>query len=237
MAETFNWGGQPITFSPPGEGWERSRDQNGGQEGIAFTKTKGKGTGISIVEVFALGNRDKCAEFEKLRDDQFETWKQAKFLTELQRADLFISPVLYENELGVAKAANANLDIAKKAYMAKNHQGTRDAITQALNLATNIVYTLDHVNDRVTKEQESKKEYPKSEVSDLAATSVGDFPATAFDYKFYEDWRKTDFNGRQVFVVVNNRLFKAAYIGLEGDLGLFDSVVSSIAFPEGDCRH
>jgi hypothetical protein len=58
-AEVFTWtGDQPISFSPPPEGWKSSRYQNGGSEGVDFVLAGSGGEQILIAERFFLGKRD-----------------------------------------------------------------------------------------------------------------------------------------------------------------------------------
>jgi len=235
--ETFNWGGQPISFSPPAEGWERGREQTGGQEGIAFIKTGGLGTGIGVVEVFSLGNRDQCVEMQKLREEPFEKWGDRKFLTALQRCQLFTSPVHYDGERALARQANARLDAARQAYRARNYRRVRDAITEARNIAQKITYSLAHVQDKLDEVVKRKRALPQAQVTDPHTVNLRGYPATTFDYQFYEDWRKTTFYGREIFIVANNRLFSATYIGTKDELPVFNAVVDTISFPKGACQH
>jgi hypothetical protein len=60
-------------------------------------------------------------------------------------------------------------------------------------------------------------------------------PAVRRDYTF--EHRGHTFTGREIFVMHNNRLFVAAFHGLDENLPLFDDMVASIVFPAGECEH
>lgn len=235
--ESFNWGGQPISFTPPGEGWERSREQSGGQEGIAFVKSGGMGTGISVVEMFAVGNRDRCAALKELRDAEIKEMTKHDVQRALQNMALFTTPLYYPGERELAKRANASIASARYAYGIKDYNRVRTALSNALGYAAKIRYSLDHCQELIEKDVTERKGRDQAVVTELVPKAVGGLPALTFDYSFYEDWRKTTFHGREVYVVANNRLFKVSTIGLDPGFEFFETVVGSIGFPEGDCRH
>src|SRR5258707_15253001 len=46
--ETFNWEGEPLSFSPPQQPWRREGELSGGLRGVRFVKAGSVGEGITV---------------------------------------------------------------------------------------------------------------------------------------------------------------------------------------------
>lgn len=77
-AEVFSWGGQPISFSPPPEGWRREKEQSGGLRGARFVLAGSVGERIHVAEHYQLDDRDHAGcpkgwlHFDHGREQHFE---------------------------------------------------------------------------------------------------------------------------------------------------------------------
>lgn len=233
-AETFDWSGQPVSFSLPPDGWKRQRAQNGGREGVRFIKSGSVGEVVQVEEHFSVGNRDRCARLRELAVG-LENMDPREFAKQLQRARLYAKPPLNREEDQLTDAANEFLDEARTAFRAGQWFEARTAIDQALEQAARIRFPLEDVVDQAIYKGKGFPPYIHVEVGSLESAELAGLPAARLAYALTESGRRTD--GREYYVVKNNHLFVVAFQGLEENLPMFDRFLETIAFPEGECRH
>src|SRR5258705_11281810 len=61
-AETFRWAEQPISFSPPPEGWRREGYGQGGLKGLTVIKTGSLGERITVPVHYVIRDLDNTAQ-------------------------------------------------------------------------------------------------------------------------------------------------------------------------------
>jgi len=233
-AESFDWSGQPISFSLPPEGWERQRAQNGGREGVRFIKAGSVGEEVRVEERFSVSNRDRCARLRELAEG-LEKMDRREFDKKLQRARLYAEPPLNREEGWLTDSANERLDEARTAYRAGQLFEARTAIDQAAQQAARIRYSLDDVVEQAIYRGEGYPPYVKVEVGEPGPAEVAGEPAIRLDYHLTESRR--NYSGREFYVVKNNHLFVVAFQGLKENLPMFERFLETVSFPEGECRH
>jgi len=234
--EEFNWGGQPISVSPPPVGWRREKEQSGGLRGVRFVKTGSIGEVIVIAEHSALDERDRCARFEKFLSD-FDNLSPSGFARMAQRTALYASPPIHHQESQLAERANGYLMEARTAFQQDDPIGARSAVTTAFAQAVKIRYSLDEVVDRVMFSADSFNSFGTVEVESPTQGEVGAQASISVDFSLDSRDKGALFHGREVYVVKNNRLFVLTYLGLPENLSIFDAVVDSVSFPPGRCVH
>lgn len=233
-AEVFAWGGQPISFSPPPEGWRREKEQSGGLRGARFVLTGSVGERIHVAEHYHLDERDRCLQIQALADG-YDERSDHDFRNDLNRARLYAPEPINGSEAQYASEANESLQSALDARARKDGADARRWLERAREEAGRIVFTLDDVVDRVGFTAEGFPPGPRFEIGELELTSVAGASAYALDYEMAD--RGRDYVGREYYLVKNNRLFVASFQGLEENLDLFEDIVDSISFPPGDCDH
>ena len=234
--ETFVWDDQPISFSPPPAGWERQREQSGGLMGARFVKLRSVGERIHIAEHTSVGRRDRCSELEAILSDLDEL-DQRQFTIRLQRARPYLSDPINDSEVDYFDAANERLDDARTAFREEDMIGVRREIGGAIDDLAWVEFELEEVVDRVIFEPEDLDSLGRVEILGTRAGEVDDEPSLTLDYLFHSFDRDRTYHGREVYVEYNNRLFVASFMGLEENLRLFDAIVDTITFPEGECDH
>lgn len=233
-AEVFSWGGQPISFSPPSEGWRREKEQSGGLRGARFVLAGSVGERIHVAEHYQLDDRDHCVRLAALASD-FQDMDDQTFRNELLRARPYAEEPINWSEAQYASEVNESLDSAFQARMQKDSTNVRYWLDRAREEAVRVRYALDEAVERVVFTTEGFPPGPTFEVGEIEATSVGGEPAFVLDYGMFH--RGRDYVGREYYVLKNNRLFVASFQGLAENLDLFEDVVDSITFPQGDCDH
>lgn len=234
-AEVFTWsGGQPVSFALPPAGWERSRYQNGGTEGVDFVKAGSVGEQILVAERLFLGGRDHCANMQELRRDAANYDRRA-FEEAVQLARLYPSKPAIAAEERTIGFVNDALDRARAAHLGADTATFDVEMKRALERASKIRYTLDQTVDRALFTAEANTVYPALEVAPPRATKLAGRPALAVDFTFEAHREKR--LGRRIYVVANNRMFEFGYQGRAANLPLFERVVESVTFPPGRCVH
>ncbi len=227
--ETFNWGSQPIAFSPPPPGWRREGELSGGLRGARFIKTGSVGEAIGVANYYLLSDRDGRVKLRQLLAT-FDTYDRYHFRRALQlaksRTDQPFSPL----EAQVAKAVNAALDRAYAAYVNGDRDRARAQIGAALFEAEQLRFSLDDVIGVVIFQPERRQEPERFQVLQRRNGQIGGEPAVSVDYTYDSPERR--YYGREAYVVRNNHLFVVTFIGLKENLEVFDRVVASIGFPE-----
>jgi len=233
--ETFTWsGGQPISFSPPPGGWERSRYQNGGTEGVSFTRTGSGGEQIFVAEQLFLGRRDRCLQIQEVLRELYD-YNKTTFGRAMLDARLYAKEPFSADEERVIEVVNQTLDRAREAYLDDDMVDARNELSRALEQAGEVRFSIDETVDRVLFTAEKNQVYPALQVGEPRAAEVAGERAVLVDFVF--EPRGERFVGRRVYVIRNNRMFELGYQGLEENLPLFGRIVDSVAFPTGRCEH
>lgn len=232
----FNWGGQPISVSPPPEGWSREKAQSGGLRGVRFIKSGSVGEEIRLAEHYALDDRDRCARFSELLHD-LDNLDWNEFSKAVHRTRLYASPPINDQEASLVELANEQLDRARAAFMREQPVEVRTAVARAFEHAVGIRYELDEVVDRVMFSADSYDSFGRVEVQSPVEGDLAGEPSVTVDFTLDSRDRKILYSGRQVYVMHNNRLFVMTFLGLPENLALFDQIVAGVSFPQGQCTH
>jgi hypothetical protein len=232
----FNWGGQPISVSPPPESWRREKAQSGGLRGVRFIKIGSVGEEIRLAEHYALDERDRCARFSELLRD-LDKLDRREFGKATHQTRLYASPPINDREAYLVELANGQLDRARETFNRDQPGKTRTAIARAFEHAVAIRYSLDQVVDRVMFSPDSYDSFGKVEVQSPVGGELAGEPSVSVDFTLDSRDRKILYSGRQVYVMHNNRLFVMTFLGLPENLPLFDQIVAGTSFPPGQCAH
>lgn len=227
--ETFNWGSQPISFSPPPSGWRREGELSGGLRGVRFIKERSVGEAIGVADYYRLGERDGRARLRELLA-KFDRYDRRSFMRALQlvryRTDEPVSPL----EAEVAAAVNAALERASAANLKDDRERAGREVAAALAEADRLRFSLTDVIGVVIFRPERRQEPERYTLLGRRDATIAGQPAVLVDYTF--DGPERRYSAREAYVVRNNHLFVATFIGLKENLELFDRVVASIEFPE-----
>jgi hypothetical protein len=233
--ETFTWTGQqPVSFSPPGEGWRSSRYQNGGTEGVDFVKTGSIGEQIYVAEHFFLGRRDRCSQIAELLRT-LEGYEPHAFDGAARKAKLYVPDETDPVKRGNILRANEALDAARESFRSGDLFFARVELERALEHARCISYTIDETVDRVLFTKARNPVYPSLEVEPPEDSTLAGLSAVMVRFTF--EAHGESLLGRRVYVVANNRLFAFGYQGLPENLPLFEQVLETVSFPSGPCAH
>jgi hypothetical protein len=235
-AERFNWSDQPVRFSPAPEDWRREKTTDGGRLGLRFVKTGSVGERIVMAEVYRFGRRDRCAQLDAMIAVCRELdWRS--FTRFAQKARIDVRHPINDRERSIGEQVNDSLDRARGALLAGDRSGVCRNLELAREQAGWIRYSLDDVDEEtlVVFRTGGLVRAEQFQPVGRSRTEVAGEPAARRDYTF--EHRNHLFHGREVFVMHNNRLFVAAFHGLEENLPLFELMVDSIVFPPGPCRH
>ena len=235
-AEVFNWGGQPISVSPPPESWRREKAQSGGLRGVRFIKIGSVGEEIRLAEHYALDERDRCARFSELLSD-LDKFDARQFSKALHQTRLYASPPINDREAYLVELANEQLSRARLTFLRDQPVKARSAVTRAYEHAVGIRYSLDEVVDRVMFSPDSYDSFGKVEVQSPVEGTLAGEASVSVDFTLDSRDRKILYSGRQVYVMHNNRLFVMTFLGLPENLPLFDQIVGTVSFPPGQCTH
>jgi hypothetical protein len=226
--ETFNWSSQPVSLTPPPDGWRREGELSGGIRGVRFIKERSVGEAIGVGDYYALGDRSRSAKLRALLDD-FGTYDRRDFARAASlarsRTDDPFSPL----ESDVAEAVNDKLDLAVLAHFNGDMEGARAEIAGAAAEADRLQFSLGDVLDRVIFSPERRQEPERFTLVGRRDVQIAGAPAVVVDYTFDHDQRL--FHGREAYVVHANHLYVATFMGLKENLALFDRVVASTEFP------
>ncbi|HET8578819.1 MAG TPA: hypothetical protein VFO18_17110 [Methylomirabilota bacterium] len=187
------------------------------------------GEAIGVANYYQLSDRDGRA---KLRDllAKLDTYDRRGFMRALQRAKSRTDQPFSSLEAEVAEGVNAALGRASAAYLKGDRDGAWTAIAAALAEAERLRFSLDDVIAIVIFTPERRQEPHRFRLLERRESKIAGEPAVVVDYTFDSPERR--YHGREAYVVRNNHLFVATFIGLKENLGLFDRVVASIEFPQ-----
>lgn len=227
-AETFDWCGQPIEFQPPPDRWLREGYGDGGLSGIWCVKKGGHGEAIAIGEHRIVAERDQRIVLGKLLADLPRLEER-----EVARA-LGIARWRTDDPVGrpyrdAASAGNEAIDRALDAYYDHRPSDVRWELESALGIAQRTRLTLADVLERVEFRPEKTREPQIYKVIGRDTLEVAGEPAVSVDYTVETIGGPR--RAREIYVMHDNHLFVAHFIGLATSLPLFDRVVATISFP------
>lgn len=232
--EVFVWGSQPISVSPPPDGWRRDKSQQGGLQGVRFIKNGSVGEEISISEHYALDERSRCTQLTELLQE-LENLDEREFNLRIQRAALYVPEPINADEKYQADRANAELSRAREAFRNGQRGEARYAITNAFEMASRIKYSLDEVVDRVMFKSSLYDSFGQVMSHTPVDGLIAGEPSIFVDYTLDSTDRGIKFYGRQAYVLKNNRLFVLWFHGLRENMPLFEQIVESVSFPPNQC--
>jgi hypothetical protein len=242
--ETFKWGEQPISFSPPPDSWIRREhrprgrsSQAGYYNGARWTSPFTDGDSIFVVELDLPGKRDRCTELEAVLEGMDRGLTREGFGELTRKAFCEASPPLNDQEQYLADQVNASIERAREAFVDQDLDRARRDIQIARDQAGRIRYSLDDVIDLVMFSPDGFAVFREGiHALDPVSIEVAGEPAVQKDYtKRGEEGE--DIYGREIYVLHNNRLFVAGFLGQQHNLALFERIVDTFFFPAGDCEH
>ena len=231
--ETFVWEGEPLSFSPPPEPWRREAELSGGLHGVRFVKAGSVGEGITVAEYYTVGKRASRAELRELLE-RLESYDVFEFRKALDRAGKPVDAPFTPAEADVAKRVNTALNSALYAHKKRDLERTRAELETALQAVEELQFSLGDVIDGVIFQPEKRNEPQMYKLLGRRDVKIAGEPAVTVDYTVHVNDRLGDrlYYGREAYVMHNNHLFVAKFIGLKESLSLFDNVVASIRFPQ-----
>ncbi len=233
--ELFTWTtGQPVSFSPPPDTWNRSRYQNGGAEGASYVLAGSKGEQILVAERFFLGRRDRCAKLKEILE-KMQDYDRSSFVSAVGMARLYDREPYNGHEKRTVAAVNETLERANEAFQQADTTAARLDLEWALEQAATIRYTVEETVEEVLFTREKNTVYPALRVDEPVPGEVAGERALVVGFTF--QGHGTPMVGRRVYVVKNNRMFEFGFQGLQGNLALFEKVLDSVTFPPGACEH
>jgi hypothetical protein len=227
-AETFRWAEQPITFSPPPEGWRREGYGQGGLNGVMFIRTGSVGEGITVAVHYVISDRDRTAELRDLlqRYDSMTPNERSRAIRVApMRTDFPLTP----EESQIAAAVNEDITSAGVAQRNGDDRSAKIALESALRRSEGFHFELRDVVQSVVFQPDTHAEPDSFQAVFRRDTTIVAHEAVLTDYVFHGPERV--YRGREIWLMESNHLFTAQYIGLEENLAVFDSVVATITFP------
>jgi hypothetical protein len=199
-----------------------------------YVKEGSVGEAIHVAEHYSLGDRDRCAELQGLVRD-FDDFNKHSFTQAVHKARPWVSEPINRRDEWVIFEANQALDRALDFFRRDDAAGARRALGDALAKAGEMRYTLDEVVDRVMFSTEGFDGRARFAIGEPVSGELAGEPIVSVDYSM--QFRKRVYLGREIYVVKNNHLFVAGFMGLAENLPLFERIVETISFPPGVCEH
>lgn len=227
-AETFNFAPQPISFAPPPAPWAAEREQSGGLVGVRYVKLGSVGEAIGVADHSDVSGRLREPQLTALLavDSDPNGFEYEKVLrnawprTEKPYSDL---------ERAVAERVNEALQRSETARRSGDFNAMRMEVAAALADAQLLHFTLPEVIERAIFKPEQSANAARYKNLGRREIQVAGEPAVVLDLTL--DLPEGKRYLRKVYVMHNDHLFAAEFIGLEESLPLFDKVVASITFP------
>jgi len=229
-AETFSWCAQRIAFSPPPPVWRREGDNGGGMLGVRFVLTGGLGECISVLAYRQLAERGRRAAIATLIARR-DSLSQNEFLREASLARAREDAQVSENESSAARAINRALDQATTHYLSGDREFVKMDLEAALEAATSYRPTLDEMLPTIRLRPERMQEPERWRIGYEHDTTLAGLPAFAAEDTLVTPDRPMLYH--EIYWVVNGCAFKAVYQGTRPNLKSFQTLVSTIRFPEG----
>ena len=228
-AETFDWMGEPITFSIPPDGWRREGDTSG-VKGIRFVKERSVGEAIGLGDHYVLADRNRSSYLRDIiaKFDTFDegfAWDKA-----LAKTYAYTDTPFTPQETEIANAVNLEVGQAAGAFRTGDRPAAKAHLEAALAEAEKLHFSLSDVISRVEFKPETRQEPENYKVIDRRETTIAGEPAVVVDYTVTVPERQRTYAAREAYVVHNSHLFILTFIGLQETLAVFDAVIASIEF-------
>jgi hypothetical protein len=228
-SETFDWCDAPVTFRPPQSPWTPDGFGDGGLKGIWYVKKGSVGEAITVAEHRLIAERDQRKPLRELLDelprlDQHEIPRKLS----LARWRTDLNDPLSRAEGDAATSGNEAIDRALNAHFDNRPDDVRWEIDTAMRIADRTHLTLDDVLARVEFRPEQRNDPKRYTITGRKVFEVAGEKAVSIDYTIdLPEGRRWN---REVYVMHDNHLFVARFIGLEQNLPLFDRVVATLSF-------
>jgi len=227
-AQTFNFAAQPVAFAPPPSPWEAAGELSGGLRGVRYVKRQSVGEAIGVANYYDVSRRLRHDEIARLRTVNTD-YESAEFDHAVRQAWCYTDNPYTDLEAEVAADVNASLNRAVAARRGRDYDTVRAELVSAQEAADRLHFAFNDVIERAVFKPEATSNPSRYKfVARRDATIAGE-PALVVDYtlELPEGRRYL----RKAYVMYNDHLFVADFIGLEGSLAVFDKVVASISFP------
>lgn len=228
-AETYEWAGRAIAFSLPPADWRREGYNEGGWLGAYFVHEHSVGERILVAEQYVMGRRDGRQALRELLE-RFDTYDSLDLRRALVLSRYRTDDPLSPRESEVAARVNESLGRAMLAHINGDREAVRRELGGAAREAEQLELSLGDVIERVEFRPEKRQEPARWRVLRRREGQVAGHPAVFVDYLFLGPERTLAC--RDVYVMHDNHLFTASFLGLERNRAIFDRVVASIHWPE-----
>jgi hypothetical protein len=228
-AQTFNFSAQPVVFAPPAKPWEAEGETSGGLVGVRYVKRGSVGEAIGIADWDDLSRRLRRVELAALLE-QASDRRNWEFDHALRKAWPVTDTPYSALETDVARDVTAALRRADAARRGDDPAAVRAELRTALAAAERLHFTFEQVIDRALFDPAKTADPARYRFVARHDLQVAGTPAVAIDYVI--TLPKGERHMRKVYVMANDHLFVADFIGLEESLPVFDAVVASLSFPQ-----
>jgi len=226
--QTFNFAAQPIVFAPPPAGWEPEGELSRGIRGVRYVKRKSVGEAIGVGNYYDVSRRLRRVEIARLLTVNSD-YESAAFDHAVREAWCYTAEPYSDLEAEVAANVNAALNRAVVARRHRDYETLRGELAVAQQEADRVHFTFDDVIERALFSPQSASDPSLYHFVGRRDIRIAGLPAVVVDYtlELPEGRRYL----RKAYVMFNDHLFVAEFIGLQQSLAVFDHVVASISFP------
>jgi len=226
--QTFDFAAQAVAFSPPPAPWEAEAELSGGIRGVRYVKRRSVGEAIGVGNYYDVSRRLRGAQIARLLDTDSnirnlsfdQAMRDAWCATENPYSDL---------EAEVAAKVNAALNRVVAARRQGDYENVRRELITAQEDAERLHFTFDEVIERALFDPDASSDPARYRFVKRADTTIAGRPGIVLDYML--ELREGRRYLRKAYVMHNDHLFVADFIGLETSLAEFDRVVASLSFP------
>ena len=226
--QTFNFAAQPVVFLPPPAGWEPEGELSGGIRGVRYVKRNSVGEAIGVGNYYKVSSRLRRDEIARLRTVNTDR-ESAEFDHAVRAAWCQTAEPYSDLEAEVATNVNAALSRAVQARKQRDDENVRAELRTAQQEADRLHFKFDDVIERALFRPESSSDPSRYRFVGRRDSTIGGERAVVLDYtlELPEGRRYL----RKAYVMYNDHLFVAEFIGLQASLAVFDDVVAGISFP------
>ena len=231
-AEEFRWceDGPPVSFQPPPSSWKRSRHQSR-DTGVAFVIADVPPGLITVGQILGLCKLDPRSALYSLQDRIHEFAPQ-QFAKAVHAARRFENSGHSDDANEMFTRVNSLLRDAQAAHRQGDMDSAAQFVDAAVVVADEFEYELDELLERYgfdVQEFDNPQDY---NVEEHVSGSIDRLPSLAIRYTLDES--RGLHHGRKVYVAWDNNLFVFSYLGPEKYLPVFEKMMETVRFPEGD---
>src|SRR5215471_4867436 len=141
-AETFNWTGEPISFSTPPAGWRREGETGGGVKGVRFVKEQSVGEGIGLGDYYILADRNRSAYLKDMLEN-FDTYDEGfAWDKALRKTYAYTDTPFTTLESEIAEAVNNEVGQASVAWRSRDRDAAKAHLEAALAASQRLHFSL-----------------------------------------------------------------------------------------------